>query len=338
VSEGAVVCFGEMLIRFSPPGQELLLQSPALKVVYGGAEANVAVGLSRLGRRARMVSVVPDNDLGRAAVGELRRWGVDVSGVRSGPGRMGLYFVTPGAALRSTEVLYDRAHSAFSRARAADFDWERELQGASWLHLSGITPALGSAGVEACVAAASVARARGVKVCFDGNYRANLWAERPGEAPAILRQLLSRADLALVNERDLALVLERDFPGEDELVSRADAAAEAFAAFPWLKRIAALLRSTGPGGQHQLAATMATRERSIVTEPLSLPAIVDRIGAGDAFAAGLLHGLLAESTEEAALASGLRSAAHKHGVPGDFSLATAADLANFDAPWTDVRR
>jgi 2-dehydro-3-deoxygluconokinase len=338
VSGGAVVCFGEMLIRLSPPGQELLLQSPALKVVYGGAEANVAVGLARLGHRARMVSVVPDNDLGRAALAELRRWGVDASGVRFGPGRMGLYFMTPGAAFRSAEVLYDRAHSAFSQAAPDSFDWERELEGASWLHLSGITPALGPSGAEACVAAASAARARGVKVSFDGNYRANLWAERPGEAPEILRRLLSLADLALVTERDLALALERDFPGEDELMSRADAAAAAFVEFPRLARFASLLRSRGPDGRQELSATMATRERSIVAESLTLPAIVDRIGAGDAFAAGLLHGLLDETSEEAALTLGVRCAAHKHGIPGDFSMATPADLAAFDAPWTDVRR
>ena len=338
MSGGAVVCFGEMLIRLSPPGQELLLQSPALRVVYGGAEANVAVGLSRLGRRARMVSVVPDNDLGRAALGELRRWGVDGSGVRFGPGRMGLYFVTPGAALRSTEVLYDRANSAFSRAGPEVYDWQRELDGAAWLHLSGITPALGAAGAQACLAAARAARARGVKVCFDGNYRAHLWAERPGEAPAILRDLLACADLALVTERDLALALEREFTREDDLLSRADAAAAAFEAFPNLERIAALLRSGGPEGPHQLSATMATRERSIVAETLSLPVIVDRIGAGDAFAAGLLHGLLSAASDEPALACGVRSAALKHGVAGDFSMATAADLAAFDAPWTDVRR
>ena len=338
MSGGTVVCFGELLIRLSPPGQELPLQSPTLKVVYGGAEANVAVGLSRLGSRARMVSVAPDNELGRAALGELRRWGVDVSGVRFGPGRMGLYFVTPGAAFRSTEVLYDRAHSAFCRAAPGTYDWDRELEGASWLHLSGITPALGRSGAEACLAAASAARARGVKVCFDGNYRAHLWAERSGEAPAILRQMLGCADLALVTERDLALALEREFHGAEDLVSRADAAVTAFAEFPRLARIAALLRTHNPDGSQQLSATMFTRERSLMAETLSLPAIVDRIGTGDAFAAGLLHGLLGEETEETALALGLRSAAHKHGVAGDFPMATAADLAAFDAPWTDVRR
>jgi 2-dehydro-3-deoxygluconokinase len=285
-----------------------------------------------------MVSIVPDNDLGRAALGELRRWGVDVSSVRFGPGRMGLYFMTPGVGLRSTEVLYDRADSAFSRAKPEVYDWERELDGAVWLHLSGITPALGPEGAEACIAAARTARTRGVKVCFDGNYRGNLWADRPGEAPAILRQLLACADLALVTERDLALALERDFHDGDELMSRADAAAAAIEAFPNLERIAALLRAGDPGGPLDLSATMATRERSIVAKTLILPEIVDRIGTGDAFAAGLLHGLLGEESDEGALACGLRSAAYKHAVAGDYSMATAADLAAFDAPWTDVRR
>jgi 2-dehydro-3-deoxygluconokinase len=327
-----------VLIRLSPPDHELLLQSPVLKVIYGGAEANVAVGLSRLGRRSRMVSVLPDNHLGRAALAELRRWDVDVSGVKVGPGRMGLYFVTPGAALRSAEVLYDRAHSAFSRARPTDFDWAHELKGASWLQLSGITPALGASGAEVCLEAAGAAHALGVKVSFDGNYRAHLWAERPGQAPAILRQLLSCADLAFVTERDLALALERDFVGSDDMASRTQAAEAAFATFPRLERIAGLLRTPGPGGHQQLSAAMFTRRSSIVAETLSLAGVVDRIGTGDAFAAGLLHGLLGEESEASALACGLRCAAHKHGVPGDFSMATAADLAAFDAPWTDVRR
>jgi 2-dehydro-3-deoxygluconokinase len=165
-----------------------------------------------------------------------------------------------------------------------------------------------------------------------------LWAERPGEAPTVLRQLLSCADLAFVTERDLALALERDFVGPDDLASRAAAAEAAFAAFPRLERIAGLLRMRHPAGHQEIAAAMFTRQGAVVAETLSLAGVVDRIGSGDAFAAGVLHGLLDELIEKAALDCGLRCAALKHGVPGDFPMSTAADLATFEAPWIDVRR
>jgi 2-dehydro-3-deoxygluconokinase len=327
-----------MLIRLSPPGRELLLQSPRLEVVFGGAEANVAVGLAQLGREARMASVVPDDALGRAALRELRRWGVDVQGVRFGDGRMGLYFVMPGGGPRSAEVLYDRAGSAFSIADPDFIDWQRALSGAAWLHLTGVTPATGAAGAAAALRAAEVANDLGVKVSFDGNYRGRLWAKRAGEAPAILRELLSYANLAVVTDRDLGMVLARDFGPGDELARRGRAAAAAFEAFPRLTTVASLLRTAHGADHHDLSAVLFTREASVVAERLAVRDIVDRIGAGDAFAAGLLHGLLQGDAPAAVLACGLRCAAHKHGVPGDFGLATVADLAAFDEAWTDVRR
>jgi 2-dehydro-3-deoxygluconokinase len=338
MSRGVVVCFGELLIRLGPPDRELLLQSPRLQVAYGGAEANVAVGLARLGHDARMVSVAADNTLGRSACAELRRWGVDVGAVRPGAGRMGLYFVSPGATLRSAEVLYDRAGSAFSQADPAGYDWQGDLQGAAWLHLSGVTPAIGPAAAAAALDAARAANQAGVKVSFDGNYRARLWANRADEAPALLRGLISCADLAFITDRDLALVLGRDFEGDDVVTRRLAAAQAAFAAFPRLARIASVLRTAHSPDRHDLSALMITRRGAVTSERLRLTDVVDRIGAGDAFAAGVLHGLLDSLGDEASLACGLRCAAHKHGVPGDFGLATVEDLAAFDEPWVDVRR
>ncbi len=327
-----------MLIRLSPPGRELLLQSPRLEVAFGGAEANVAVGLAQLGHAARMVSVLPDDPLGHAALRELRRWGVDTGGLRFGPGRMGLYFATPAAGLRSGEVLYDRAHSAFCAAAPDLIDWTEELADADWLHLSGVTPATGAAGAAAALRAAHAARRMGVKVAFDGNYRARLWADRAGEAPAILRELLACADLALVTDRDLSLALGGEFDGADDLARRAQAADAAFEAFPRLTMIASLRRAAQDAERHDLSAVLHTRQGPVVTEVVAIGGVVDRIGAGDAFASGLLHGLLTDLGEKAGLACGLRCAVLKHGVPGDFGLATRADLAAFDEAWTDIRR
>ena len=166
-----VVCFGELLLRLGAPGNQLLLQSPTLDVHAGGAEANVGVSLAHFGHDVAMISVVADNPLGAAVAGELRRHGVDTSRVRRSDGRMGLYFLTTGAGHRPSEVVYDRADSAFASARADSYDWPALLQGAQWLHLSGVSPALGMEAAQATLAAARAANERGIKVSFDGNFR-----------------------------------------------------------------------------------------------------------------------------------------------------------------------
>src|SRR5687768_6131452 len=181
-----IVCFGELLLRLGAPGRQVLLQSPQFEVFVGGAEANVAVSLARFGHDSAQVGVYPDNALGAAAAGELRRHGVDTRALRTGPGRMGLYFLTPGAVHRPSEVLYDRAGSAFALADPAAYDWPALLAGADWLHLSGVTPALGERAAAAAIAAAREARRLGVKVSFDGNYRPKLWEAWNGDAPGLL--------------------------------------------------------------------------------------------------------------------------------------------------------
>src|SRR5262245_35698917 len=165
-----LVCFGEMLVRLTAPAGEMLLQTPQFSAHIGGAEANVAICVSRLGIPSAMATVVPDNPLGQAARDELRRHGVDVSTVKFGPGRMGLYYLTPGAVLPAPEIIYDRAGSAFANAPAGTIDWWQALKGSEWLHVSGITPAVSKAAGEAALAAMTAAAAANVKVCFDGNY------------------------------------------------------------------------------------------------------------------------------------------------------------------------
>jgi 2-dehydro-3-deoxygluconokinase len=302
------VCYGELLLRLGAPARELLLQQPRFELHHGGAEANVAVALARWGHEAAVVSVVPDNALGSACVGELRRHGVDTRAVSFGPGRMGLYFLATGAGHRPSEVLYDRAGSAFALTGSEQYDWRRLLHGATHLHLSGVTPALGPGPAEAAVGAARAARALGLNVSFDGNYRAKLWQAWDGDAPAILRRLFECADTAFADHRDIATVLQLGFDGTATDRLNRQAAQAAFEAFPQLQRIATTVRVQHSVDRHELSALMVRRQGAITTEAYEVTAIVDRIGAGDAFAAGVLHGLASGLDDNESLRFGLASA------------------------------
>ncbi len=333
------VCFGEVLLRLTPPERELLLQTPRLTVSFGGAEANVAVSLAALGSSAKMVSIVPENALGRAARDELRRRGVDVSAVRFGPGRMGIYFATPGAVMRPAQVLYDRAGSAFTRADLRALDWDRELAGAGWLHVSGVTAALDARCAEAVIQAARAANRLDVPASFDCNYRATLWSGREDDAPGVFRELMSCATIVFGDERDLTLALG-SARGAGGVLERRRAAAAAFAAFPRLTRVASTIRVRHSSDCQGLSAVMFTRDGGeYATRPSRLQGIVDRIGAGDAFAAGLLHALRTGSEAREALDFALAAAALKHAIPGDFNLAGEAEVRALLAGDTiDVRR
>lgn len=334
---GRFVAFGEIMLRLSPPGRELLLQTPRLDVWVGGAEANVATALARLGHDVGFVSALPDNDLGRHALASLRGHGIDVSGIQVRGTRMGLYFVTSGAGLRATEVVYDRARSAFAETPPDAWDWASALAGADRLHLSGITPALGPAGSRAAIAAAEAATAAGVPVSFDGNYRARLWDAWDSDPKATLTQLIGHADLLFGNHRDISLLLGRDFSG-DGADRRREAAEAAFAAFPKLRLIASTARHVADADRHRLSARIDTRESAAQTEDAELAGIVDRIGAGDAFAAGVLHGLRSGGSIDDAARAGLALACLKHSLPGDASLFRPRDIDAFLAGGFDVRR
>lgn len=319
------MCFGEMLLRLGARGREQLLQSPWLDVCVGGAEANVAVSLARLGTASTMVSVLPDNALGRHARDELRRHGVDTAGVRWGPGRMGLYFHTAGAVLLPSEVLYDRVGSAFDTAAPDLIDWPAQLSGASRLHLSGVTPALGANSAEAALRAVRAAGALSVPVSMDGNYRAKLWQRWNGGTADILRGLFEAADIAFADERDIGLVLGTTFPG-DRAQQLTAAAAAALDAFPKLEVLACTRRTQGSVDHHELSATLITRDRSIVSRPYELHGVVDRMGAGDAFVAGFLHAVHRGLDHERTLDFALAAAVLKHSIPGDFNLVDEADV------------
>jgi 2-dehydro-3-deoxygluconokinase len=321
-----VACYGEVLLRLTAPQHGTLLQHPSLEVNVGGAEANVAVSLTHFGHPAALVTVLPDNPLGHAALGEFRRHGVRTEAVQFRPGRMGLYFLTAGAGHRPSEVLYDRAESAFALAPPDLIDWDLALADYSWLHLSGITPAVSPPAAEAALRAVRAARARGVSVSFDCNYRAKLWERWHGSARTILGELVNEADLLFAEQRDIALILGHDYdqvPAEQRFRK---AATEALEAFPRLQRIATTVRVQHNVDDHDLAAVIGSRAGLWTTRRYSLGQIVDRIGSGDAFAAGVLHALLRGCDDQAVADFGLAAACLKHSIPGDFNRVGVADV------------
>jgi 2-dehydro-3-deoxygluconokinase len=346
-TSAAIVCFGELLLRLNAPGRELLLQSAQLHVHVGGAEANVAVSLAHFGHATAMLSVVPDNPLGAACVRELRRQGVQTERIRKAPGRLGIYFMASGAGQRPSEIVYDRADSAFALQADQAIDWAPALTGARWLHISGITPALGARSAEATLRAARAARELGVSVSFDCNYRAKLWETWRGDPAKILREIVDQSDLVFADDRALALVLgsaatvgvasATTAAGESSAQSNAsaekfkNAAEQAFSAFPRLQRVATTVRVEHNVDRHDLSALLASRQSFCSTRTFSLETIVDRIGTGDAFAAGILHGLITGMHEQDSLEFALAAACLKHSVPGDFNLATTAQVSELVA-------
>ena len=335
----SILCFGEMLLRLTPNDGELLMQSPGLTVRPGGAEANVAASLARYGAPAAMATVLPDNTLGHAARDEVRKHGVDTRGIVFKPGRMGLYFLTPGAVRRPSEVLYDRAASAFVQHVDGALDWATLLEGVEWLHLSGVTPATGPNGSAAALAAIAAATQAGVKVSFDGNFRGKLWAEWAGDPPRVLGQMLAGSSLAFADDRDFALVLGTKFEHTDPAERRRMAAQAAFDKWPTLERICCTLRVNDSVQDQTLSAVMLTRDGEHHAAPIALTGVVDRVGGGDAFASGVLFGIYRGWSNDEALAFGLAAAGLKHSVPGDFNLFDEAQVrAAMAAEGFDIRR
>ncbi|MBX2814262.1 MAG: sugar kinase [Myxococcales bacterium] len=330
---GPVVCFGELLLRLTAPNNERLMQSLRLDVGCGGAEANVAISLAHLGHQARMVSSVPQNRLGDACVDALRSYQVDVSGVQVREGRMGLYFLESGVITRPSRVVYDREGSTFANMRSADYDWETILADVAYLHVTGITPATGAGPAEATIAAAEVATRLGAKVSFDGNYREALWQSWGGDGAAVLKSIVSRAHVAFITERDIALLLK------DKAESREEAVRRAFDEFPSLQYIAATNGTQESATALTLAGELYTRGRSWSSRTYRLDNIVGRIGRGDAFAAGILHGLISGYEPQRVVNFAAAACVIKHSIPGDWNLTNISEVeaTMYDSGF-DVRR
>lgn len=335
---GVIACFGEVLLRYSAPAPLLLAQARQFDVCTGGAEANVAAALARLGHTTRILTVLPANVLGDKARSDLASHGVDTSHIVSGAGRMGSYFLDVASGMRTGKVTYDREHSAFAEAAPAEWPMDQWLTGVSHLHLSGITLALNEQLSDASIALAKAAKAKGATLSFDGNFRAALWEKSQRDPRDTIARMFTVADIIFANHRDAALVLGREFSG-DGPERRREAALALMEAFPGIAAIASTARIIEDAANHHVSARIDTRQSAEQTELWHISGIVDRIGTGDAFAAGVLHRWLKDRTDLASAAgSGLGLMALKHATWGDASYASAADLATMIGRATDVAR
>lgn len=309
-----VLCFGEMLVRFAPDVDGTLGQADALLLHVAGAEANVAISLASLGTSARMATVLPDNALGARALQTLAAHGVDTDACLRRPGRMGLYFIEAPRAGREGGFFYDRTDTAFTRA-AAEIDWPSALRGATWLHISGLTAALGDVPIAAMRGAVAAARKQGVAISFDCNFRPPLWTDRIDEARALIGEFASTANLIFASDWDAQLIL----------ADRAADQAALLEVFPGARWIAAT-RRTGQQGCAQLGAVLASRGGLTESAPTPINPFVERIGAGDAFAAALLHALASGWNDTDALRFAHRACLRKHALRGDFSTLSEGDI------------
>ncbi|AKQ43446.2 2-keto-3-deoxygluconate kinase [Aurantiacibacter atlanticus] len=334
---GSVVGFGELLLRLTPPGRKMIAQAQSLDVEVGGAEANVLAGLAHLGHPTMMISRVANNPLGRLALGTLASRGVDTRFVSYADGRMGLYFLEQGQGLRASAISYDRAGSTFASSRAEDFDFAAALDGARLLHLSGITPALGMDSANAVMEVAKIARSAGIPISFDGNFRPQLWAAWDGNPKEILTEIISNADIMFGNHQDISLLTGQRFSG-DGPDRRREAAQAGFDTFPNLRLIASTARHVIDVDHHRIAARVDLPEDSAQTGEIDVTGIIDRIGTGDAFAAGVLHGYLEGADVMSMARAGLGLAVLEHSLPGDMPLFSRDDLAAFERGGRDVRR
>jgi 2-dehydro-3-deoxygluconokinase len=321
-----VVTFGELMLRLSSPGFERLLQSPELKVSFGGGEANVAISLARFGLDSYYVTRLPPHALGDAAVRALHAEGVRSDYVVRGGSRMGLYFAETGADPRPSVVVYDRAHSAITEIEPKDVDWGLALRSAQWFHTSGITPALGPK-PEACTRAAlEAAKRAGVTVSLDVNYRRKLWSDE--EAQRVLRPLVEFVDILVASEEDLESALGISLPQSLDLgADRQHRLAERVAQQFGIQMVAITRRHPAATGEHDWTAVLYERATSaLFRSPRWAINPVDRIGAGDSFAAGLIYAVVTGRSAERALAFAVAASALKQTIPGDYNRVSVEEV------------
>ena len=323
-----VVAFGEVLLRLKAPGFERLLQSPLLEVFVGGAELNVLASLARFGHAVVLVTTLPQGPLGDAALAEIRALGIDPGGIDRQPGRMGLYFAESGHGFRSGQILYDRAGSAFASDQSIR-PWAALLGGANLLHLTGITPALSAHAAAAAIAAAQQARQLGLQVSFDVNFRAQLWAAATQACEVALAPLLQQAHILFASSTDLVsgLGLNTGLADGTPIERFERTSALALDALPALQVVCTCLRQGERADCNRLIALGRDRNGLYVSSERLVESIVDRIGTGDAFAAGVLHSLHANQPLGTALEFGLAAALLKHSVAGDVNRVSAAEVS-----------
>jgi 2-dehydro-3-deoxygluconokinase len=335
-----VLTFGEMMLRLKSPGHERLFQSPMLEATFGGSEGNAAVALANYGLDSAFVSVFPENEIGNACIAELRRFGVDTSLIAKAPGRMGIYFTETGSNQRGSTVVYDRDFSSIANAGPGVIDWKKVYKGADWIHISGITPALTESAAELTVECVREAKAAGVTVSCDFNYRGKLW-KYGKQPPEVMREVVKYTDVAIANEEDcqmcLGVTADVDVTSGKLDFSKYEAlTAKMFETFPHLTHCAVSLRESKSADHNGWGGCLRDKDGFKLSRRYEITDIVDRVGGGDSFASGLIYGLLTYGYEngQQALEYAAAASALKHTIPGDFNRVTVAEaekLAGGDA-------
>jgi len=318
-----IATFGEIMLRLKAPSYERLLQTPMLEATFGGGEANVAVSLANFGMDARFITVLPQNQIGDSCVAELRKWGVNVKSIVRGKGRMGIYFLENGANQRSSVVVYDRVGSAIASAKQGDIDWDMALDGCDWFHFTGITPAISENAKDLCFEAVKTAKRKGLTVSCDFNYRKNLW-KYGMKATEVMPEFVRLCDVGIANEEDCqkSLGIEAGISVEsgnleaDQYKRLSD---KVLSLYTNLTMIAITLRESKSADYNSWAACLNDGKDFLISRKYEITDIVDRVGGGDSFAAGLIYGLDAYENKQDALEFAVAASCLKHSIMGDFS-------------------
>lgn len=324
-----VVTMGEIMLRLSPEGNKRFVQVDNFDVIWGGGEANVAVSLANYGHDAYFVSKLPTHEIGQAAVNSLRRYGVHTDYVARGGDRVGIYYAETGASMRPSKVIYDRAHSAIAEADPADFDFDAIMEGATWFHWSGITPAISDKAAELTKLACEAAKRHGVTVSVDLNFRKKLWTSE--KAISVMKPLMKYVDVCIGNEEDAQLCLgfkpDADVEGGKTDASGYHKIFEQMAKEFGFKYVISTLRESISATHNGWKALIYNGKEFYESKHYDLNPIIDRVGGGDSFSGGVIHGLLKYNFEQGkALEFAVAASALKHTINGDFNLVSESEV------------
>ncbi len=328
-----IATFGEIMLRLKSPGHNRLFQSNLLEASFGGGEANVAVSLSNFGMDSKFITALPDNAIGEACLRELRGFGVDVSGIILKKGaRMGIYFLEAGATQRPSKVIYDRADSAIAVLHPDELDFKEALDGCGWLHITGITPGISESMAMISLEAVREANAMGLTVSCDLNYRKNLW-KYGKDAKEVMRQIAACSDIMIANEEDFqkSLGIKADVTVESGVLDinlYENIARTAIKVYPHVKKVAITMRESKSADHNGWSACLLDEERFYVSQKYQITDIVDRVGGGDSFSAGLIFGLNQYADPQTALEFAVAASCLKHSIHGDFSRLSVAEVEN----------
>lgn len=320
------------MLRLKTPGHERFFQSPSLEATFGGGEANVAVALSNYGLDAGFVSALPANDIGESAIRELKRFGVDTTHVNRSGDRVGIYYLETGANQRPSKVVYDRAWSSICMAKPGDFDWAKIFDGAKWLHITGITPALSESAAALSIEAVAAAKKHGVTVSCDFNYRGKLW-KYGKTAPEVMNELVKYVDVGIANEEDcqksLGITVDVDVESGELDTSKYEALGEkVLQQFPNMSVIAITLRESHSADRNGWSACLRDADGFKLSKRYEITDIIDRVGGGDSFASALIYGLNAYEDRQQSLEFAVAASCLKHSISGDFNRVSVPEVQN----------